>query len=161
MQVLKKELKVGSRAPAFRLPDGNGNIVSLNDLKGKWVVLYFYPRDNTPGCTLEAIDFTARKKDFGKLNAVIIGVSPDSQKSHCSFSEKHDISVTLLSDTETKALESYGVWRKKQQYGREYMGVVRTTCLIDPAGKVVRLWNNVKVKGHAEEVLKDLRALQS
>jgi len=152
-----KELKPGSNAPALKLPDGLGNKVSLGDYRGKWVVLYFYPKDDTPGCTTEALDFTARKAEFGKLNAVILGVSPDSEKSHCKFTEKHGLSVTLLSDVEKKSLESYGVWRTKKQYGREYQGVVRTTFLIDPAGKVAHVWNAVKVEGHADEVLGKIR----
>ncbi|MBP7583943.1 MAG: thioredoxin-dependent thiol peroxidase [Spirochaetes bacterium] len=161
MATRKNDLKPGRKAPALTLPDGLGNKVSLADYKGKWVVLYFYPKDDTPGCTTEALDFTARKAEFEKLNAVILGVSPDSEKSHCKFAEKHGLSVTLLSDVEKKALESYGVWQKKKQYGREYMGVVRTTYLIDPAGKVARMWDKVRVDGHADAVLDAIRELVS
>jgi thioredoxin-dependent peroxiredoxin len=161
MVLKKKELKSGSAAPSLALPDGLGKQVSLADYKGKWVVLYFYPRDDTPGCTTEALDFTARKPDFEKLNAVILGVSPDSEKSHCAFAEKHGLSVTLLSDVEKKVLESYGVWQMKKQYGREYMGVVRTTYLIDPAGRVAHVWNRVKVEGHADAVLGKISELGS
>jgi peroxiredoxin Q/BCP len=156
-----KKLKPGSKAPALVLPDGLGNSVSLEDYRGKWLVLYFYPKDDTPGCTTEALDFTARKADFDKLGAVVLGVSPDSGESHCKFAEKHGLSVTLLSDVEKKALESYGVWRMKKQYGREYMGVVRTTYLIDPDGKVVHVWEAVKVAGHADEVIARLRELST
>lgn len=156
-----KEIKPGSRAPSLVLPDGLGNNVSLDDYRGKWLVLYFYPKDDTPGCTTEALDFTARKSEFEKLNAVILGVSPDSVDSHCKFAEKHGLSVTLLSDMEKTALESYGVWQMKKQYGREYMGVVRTTYLIDPGGKVAYAWEKVKVEGHANEVLEKIRELGS
>lgn len=156
-----KELKPGSKAPSLALPDGLGNRVTLEDYRGKWVVLYFYPKDDTPGCTTEALDFTARRAEFDALNAVVLGVSPDSRESHCSFAEKHNLSVTLLSDVEKTALESYGVWRMKKQYGREYMGVVRTTYLIDPDGKVVHVWEGVKVAGHADEVIARLRESNS
>lgn len=161
MAAAKKQLKAGSSAPALNLPDGLGNLVSLADYKGKWVVLYFYPKDDTPGCTTEALDFTARRAEFDALNAVVLGVSPDSQKSHCSFAEKHNLSVTLLSDVEKKALDSYGVWQMKKQYGREYMGVVRTTYLINPDGKVAHVWDGVKVEGHADEVIARLRDLNA
>lgn len=154
-----KQLKVGDLAPGFSLPDANERPVTLSDLKGKWVVLYFYPKDNTSGCTAEAIDFTARLKEFEKRNAVVLGVSPDSCKSHQSFTRKHDLKVNLLSDTEKKVLSDYGVWQKKSMYGREYMGVVRSTYLIDPNGKIAEIWGNVKVQGHAEEVLRKISEL--
>ena len=154
-------LKKGDAAPELVLPDGLENRVSLDDYTGKWVVLYFYPKDDTPGCTTEALDFSARKDEFDALNAVILGVSPDSPKSHCGFSEKHGLSVTLLSDVDKKALGDYGVWQKKQQYGREYMGVVRTTFLINPEGKLAHVWNKVKVASHADAVLAKLRELRN
>jgi peroxiredoxin Q/BCP len=157
----KVKLKIGESAPQFSLPDTNEKDVSLKDFKGKWVVLYFYPKDNTSGCTTEALDFTARIKDFKNLNAVVLGISPDSCKSHQNFTQKHDLKVNLLSDTEKKVLKGYGVWQKKSMYGREYMGVVRTTYLIDPKGKIAEIWPKVKVKGHAEEVQNRIKELQS
>ncbi len=153
-------LKKGCKAPAFTLPDKDENRVALKDFAGKWVALYFYPKDNTPGCTTEGIEFTAAQKDFEKLGAVIVGVSPDSPKSHCNFTEKHKLGVTLLSDPDKKMLDKYEAWRLKKNYGREYMGVVRSTVLIDPNGKVAETWNNVKVKGHVEAVLKRLEELR-
>ena len=159
MAIINGEIKTGAKAPQLKLPDGMENQVSLDDYRGRWVVLYFYPKDNTPGCTTEALDFSARKSEFDSLNAEILGVSPDSTKSHCGFSEKHGLSITLLSDADKKVLEAYGVWQKKQQYGREYMGVVRTTYLIDPSGKLAHVWNKVKVEGHADKVLEKLKEL--
>lgn len=155
----EKELKIGVQAPEFSLPDNDNKIYKLNDLKGKWVVLYFYPKDNTPGCTLEAKDFTEKIKEFEKRNAIIIGVSPDSPKSHCNFIEKHNLSVKLLSDENHSVLEKYGVWQLKKRYGREYYGVERSTFLINPEGKISYLWRSVNVQGHAEEVLKKLDSL--
>ena len=155
----KKELETGMEAPAFSLPDQSGETVSLKDFAGKWVVLYFYPKDSTSGCTTEALDFTAARKEFESLNAVVIGVSPDSCQSHQKFILKYDLGIILLSDTERKVLGDYGVWQKKKQYGKEYMGVVRSTFLIDPKGTVARSWRKVSVKGHAEEVLAELREL--
>ncbi|MFQ5584024.1 MAG: thioredoxin-dependent thiol peroxidase [Calditrichia bacterium] len=155
------KLKTGDVAPKFTLKDTYENDVSLGDFRGKWVVLYFYPKDNTSGCTTEALDFTARIKEFEKLNAVILGVSPDSCKSHQNFTSKHGLKVTLLSDPERKVLQAYGAWGKKKQYGREYMGVIRSTVLIDPDGKVVEIWPKVKVKDHAEAVKNRLQELQA
>ena len=145
------------QAPSFCLPDSDGQSVCLKDLKGKWIVLYFYPKDNTSGCTLEAITFTEQIARFESLNAVVLGVSPDSQKSHCSFRDKHDLKVTLLSDPDKDVLQQYGVWVKKSMYGREYMGVERTTFLIDPDGMIRQIWKKVKVKGHIEAVLESLK----
>ena len=153
-------LNVGDMAPDFSLPDQNEKAVSLGELKGKWVVLYFYPKDNTSGCTTEACDFTARYEEFSGLDAEILGVSPDSAKSHRNFIQKQNLGITLLSDPAHKALESYGVWQKKSMYGREYMGVVRSTFLIDPEGRLAYIWSKVKVKGHAEEVRKKLGELK-
>jgi len=150
------ELKVGDQAPKFSLLDTNENEASLGDYAGKWVVLYFYPKDNTSGCTAEAIAFTSREKDFEQQNAVVLGISPDSCKSHQNFTQKHSLKVNLLSDPDKETLKDYGVWQKKKLYGREYMGVVRTTYLIDPHGKIAEIWQKVKVDGHAEEVLKKL-----
>lgn len=155
-----KELKIGDMAPEFNLPDNNNKNTSLKEYEGKWVVLYFYPKDNTPGCTLEAKEFTEKIAEFEKRNAFVIGVSPDSPKSHCNFMQKHNLNVKLLSDEEHSVLEKYGVWQLKKRYGREYYGVERSTFLIDPEGKIAFLWKSVNVKGHVEEVLEKLKQLQ-
>jgi peroxiredoxin Q/BCP len=149
-------LKVGNKAPAFTLPNQDGKKVSLKDFLGKKVVLYFYPKDNTPGCTKEACDFRDTFPKFEKSNAVILGVSPDTPESHKKFIEKHNLNFTLLSDTKKKVLEKYGVWKEKSMYGRKYMGVERTTVIIDENGRIEKIFPKVKVKGHAEEVLKAL-----
>jgi len=153
-------LEIGEKAPGFCLEDPDRGEMCLKDLKGKWVVLYFYPKDNTKGCTMEALEFTAAEDEFKAKNAVIIGVSPDSLKSHTNFRQKHDLSINLLSDTEKEVLETYGVWQKKKMYGREYMGVVRSTYLIDMEGKVAFVWPKVRVKGHVDNVLEKLSELQ-
>ncbi len=155
------DLKIQDPAPEFCLPDQNGNEVCLKDFRGKWVILYFYPKDNTKGCTMEALDFTRMLDEFRKLGAVVIGVSPDSIESHQKFIKKHGLKVTLLSDPEHKVLEAYGVWQLKKMYGREYYGVVRSTFLIDPDGKIAYIWRKVRVKGHAEKVKKVLEELKS
>lgn len=155
------ELNIGDEAPNFCLDDPDKGEICLRDFTGKWVVLYFYPKDNTKGCTMEALEFTAAEDDFKALNAVIIGVSPDSLNSHKRFKEKHDLTINLLSDTEKKTLEAYGVWQKKKMYGREYMGVVRSTYLIDPEGKVANKWIGVGVSLHVEAVMNKLKELQS
>ena len=157
----KESLNVGDNAPAFSLPDATEREVALEQFRGQWVVLYFYPKDNTSGCTTEALDFTAALPQFEQHNAVVIGISPDSCKSHQNFINKHQLKVLLLSDTDHKVLEAYGAWQLKRMYGREYMGVVRSTYLIDPQGTIRRIWPKVKVKGHVEEVLKTLVELQS
>jgi thioredoxin-dependent peroxiredoxin len=146
-------LDVGSSAPDFALPDENGQTVSLASLKGKKVVLYFYPKDDTSGCTIEAKDFSCLVDDFAKEGAVVIGVSPDSAKSHTKFRAKHDLKVSLVADEEKSALQAYGVWVEKSMYGRKYMGVERSTFLIGADGKILNTWKNVKVPGHAEDVL--------
>jgi peroxiredoxin Q/BCP len=146
-------LAVGAKAPAFKLPKEGDEKVTLASLKGKKVVLYFYPKDDTSGCTKEAIAFNSLKKKFEAAGATILGVSPDSVESHAKFSKKYDLSLTLLSDETKEMLEAYGVWTEKSMYGRKYMGVERTTILIDEKGKIARIWNKVKVDGHAEEVL--------
>ena len=151
----------GEKAPAFQLPDEKGELVSLSQFKGKWLVLYFYPKDNTSGCTIEAIDFTFRVKDFQRLNAAITGVSPDSCESHKKFMLKHDLGIILLSDSEKSVLSKYGVWQKKKMYGKESMGVVRSTFLIDPDGIVRQVWRKVKVKDHVEEVYAVLKNITS
>jgi peroxiredoxin Q/BCP len=157
---MKKELKIGNKAPKFCLPDADENSVCLKNFKGKWIILYFYPKDNTSGCTKEAIGFTEKKEEFENLGAVILGVSPDSSKSHRNFREKKELTITLLSDPEHKVLEAYGAWQLKKMYGREYMGVVRSTYLIDPEGKNAYIWPKVKVKGHVEDVLEKLKELR-
>ena len=142
----------GDAAPEFCLPQSEGKQVCLRDLRGKWVVLYFYPKDNTSGCTKEAQEFTRLKSKFEGMGAVIIGISPDSIESHRKFRERHALTITLLSDEEHQVLEAYGVWQLKRMYGREYRGVVRSTFLIDPEGRIAEVWTKVKVKGHAEAV---------
>ena len=149
----------GEKAPDFCLPDENGQEVCLKDFKGKWVVLYFYPKDNTPGCTREAEEFTELLPEFEKLGAVVLGVSPDSVESHRRFKDKKKLKVKLLSDESKEVIKAYGVWQKKKMYGREYYGVVRTTYLIDPEGKVAHVWKRVRVKGHAEAVLNRIKEL--
>ena len=153
------KLETGKKAPAFDLPsDGDGRI-KLSGLKGQKVVLYFYPKDDTSGCTQEAIDFNGLRKQFEKANTVILGVSPDSVKSHDKFKTKHELDFDLVSDESKTMLEAYGVWVEKSMYGRKYMGVERTTVLIDEAGKIAQIWNKVKVTGHAKEVLAAAKAL--
>lgn len=144
----------------FTLPDQNGKKVSLSGFKDKWIILYFYPKDNTPGCTVEAIDFTKYLPEFAKEGAVILGVSPDSIKSHCTFIEKQKLKIILLSDEKKEVLQKYKAWGKKKFMGREYVGVIRSTFLIDPKGEIVQEWRNVKVEGHAEEVLNTLKRLK-
>ena len=148
---------IGENAPEFCLPDYSGKEHCLSDFKGKWVVLYFYPKDNTSGCTREAKEFTERRKEFEELNCVIVGISKDSPKSHEKFISKHELDILLLSDEEHKVLEKYGVWGKKKNYGREYFGTIRSTFLIDPNGKVVKEWRNVRVAGHVEKVFSALK----
>ncbi len=145
-------IQTGMQAPAFCLPNQDGAEVCLRDLKGRWVVLYFYPKDNTPGCTTEACDFSAALPAFDGLNATVLGVSPDSVASHQKFVTKKDLTVTLLSDESKEVIEQYGIWQEKMMCGRKYMGVVRTTYLIDPQGCVAHRWDKVRTKGHAEAV---------
>jgi len=152
-------LTPGTKAPAFTLPATGGAEISLDSLKGKKIVLYFYPKDDTSGCTLEAQNFQALRKDFGAADTEIVGVSPDSLKSHDKFRTKYDLHFALASDEEKSMLEAYGVWVEKSMYGRKYMGVERTTILIDRDGKIARVWNKVKVPGHADEVLAAAKAL--
>ncbi|MDR1614914.1 MAG: thioredoxin-dependent thiol peroxidase [Campylobacteraceae bacterium] len=145
-------VEVGKQAPQFSLKNQDGIEISLKDLKGKWVVLYFYPKDNTPGCTTEACEFSAALPDFKELDAVVLGVSPDSVKSHQNFIAKQNITFTLLSDEEKETAKAYDVWKLKKNYGKEYMGVERSTFLIDPDGKIAKIWRKVSVKGHSDEV---------
>lgn len=156
---MTKEIKVGSKAPAFSMPQAGGGKIALKDLKGKNVVLYFYPKDMTPGCTTEAIDFTQAAKAFDKANTVVIGVSKDSVERHEKFRDKHDLSVVLASDEQSEICEKYGVWQEKSMYGKTFMGIVRSTFLIDGNGVVQKIWPKVKVKGHVDEVLEAAQAL--
>ena len=156
---MTKQLAVGDKAPDFTLPGDGGSEISLSALKGSKVVLYFYPKDDTSGCTKEAIAFNGLRKSFEKAGAVIIGVSPDSPKSHDKFKDKYNLDFALASDEPKSMLSDYGVWVEKSMYGRKYMGVERSTFLIDSKGKIAALWTKVKVDGHAEEVLKAAQSL--
>lgn len=153
------ELEEGQSAPDFNLPRDGGGTIALADLKGRKIVLYFYPKDDTSGCTTESIDFSALKPEFEAAGATVIGVSPDSVKSHDKFKAKHSLSVDLVADEERKTLEAYGVWVEKSMYGRKYMGVERSTFLIDTNGGIAKIWRKVKVPGHAQAVLEAARAL--
>ncbi len=153
------ELKVGDKAPDFTLPADGGSTVSLSQLKGKSVVLYFYPKDDTSGCTAEAIAFTQNAKAFKTAGAVVMGVSKDSPASHDKFKSKYDLALTLGSDEDTKVAKTYGVWVEKSMYGRRYMGMERATFLIDGKGIIRQIWRKVKVPGHAAEVLAAVKAL--
>ncbi len=153
-------IEIADMAKDFCLPNQDEVDICLRDFKGKWVVLYFYPKDNTPGCTTEACDFTQNLPAFEELDAVILGISPDSPKKHRNFIEKKALKITLLSDEDKKVLQEYGVWQLKKMCGREYMGVVRTTYLIDPNGKVAYRWDKVKVKGHVQAVKEKLEELR-
>jgi peroxiredoxin Q/BCP len=154
-------LKIGDHAPEFCLPNQDEAEVCLRDIKGKWIVLYFYPKDNTPGCTTEACDFTAALPAFDALDAVVLGVSPDSPKKHRNFIEKKNLALTLLADETQHMAKAYGVWQMKKMCGKEYMGIVRTTYIIDPKGKIAHVWENVKVKDHAQAVRETLAKLQA
>ncbi len=151
------KLQIGDIAPGFQLPTGGEGEVKLSDLQGKFIVLYFYPKDMTPGCTTEAIAFSSLDKEFARLGAEIIGISKDSPQRHDKFIAKHDLTITLASDENGEICEAYGVWVQKKLYGREYMGIQRATFLIGKNGKILHIWPKVKVKGHAEEVLQILK----
>jgi len=153
------QLKIGDRAPDFSLPKNGGGAVSLSEYRGKKVVLYFYPQDNTQTCTLQAIDFTSKAEAFKKAGAVIIGVSPDSAKSHDRFCAKHKLGITLGADEDHKVINAYDVWHEKKTFGITYMGVVRSTFLIDAEGKVAGIWENVRLKNHVDTVLEAAKAL--
>ncbi|MCK5409903.1 MAG: thioredoxin-dependent thiol peroxidase [Candidatus Heimdallarchaeota archaeon] len=154
-------LKEGDLAPQFCLLNESNEKICLKDFLGKWVVLYFYPKDNTPGCTTEACDFTASFDDFKDLDATIVGVSPDSPERHMKFIKKYMLKHILLSDGDHEVLLLYGVWKEKAIYGKSFLGVIRSTFMIDPTGKIAKIWPKVKVKGHAEEVKEVLDKLQS
>jgi peroxiredoxin Q/BCP len=158
-------LEVASKAPDFTLPDQNENTLTLSSLKGKWVVLYFYPKDDTSGCTTEACNFQSLLPDFSNIDAEIIGVSKDpvkkhKVKKHKKFADKYNLKFTLLSDENGTVCEDYGTWVKKSMYGREYMGIQRSTYLIDPNGKIAKVYPKVKPKEHHTEVLADLNELK-
>lgn len=152
-------VKEGTKAPPFTLPDQNGKKVSLSDYKGKNVVLYFYPKDDTSGCTKEACQFRDAFPKFAGADAVIIGVSPDSVQSHKKFEQKYNLPFTLLSDEKKTVLEKYGVWKEKSMYGKKYMGVERTTFIIDADGKIKSIFNKVKVPDHDKQVLEALKEI--
>ncbi|WP_427450695.1 thioredoxin-dependent thiol peroxidase [Litorimonas sp. WD9-15] len=149
---------IGDTAPDFTMPRDGGETVSLSDFTGKYLVLYFYPKDNTPGCTTEGKEFTAHKSDFAALNAEIVGVSRDSVKKHDNFIAKQELNIILGADLEGKVTEDYGVWVEKSMYGKTYMGIQRATFLIGPDGKIAHIWPKVRVKGHVAEVLETLTA---
>ncbi len=153
------EIKPGNLAPDFTLPTTGGKDFALSAHRGRIVVLFFYPKDDTSGCTAEAISFSALKAEFDRLGAVVVGLSPDTVKSHDKFRLKHDLTVELASDEEKQVLRAYGVWVEKSMYGRKYMGVERTTVLVDRDGGIAGVWNKVKVPGHAAEVLDAAKAL--
>ena len=150
-------IKENSKAPNFKLPSSNNKNFEINKSFDQYLVIYFYPRDNTPGCTSEAKDFTKLYKEFKKLNCEIFGISKDSVESHKKFISKFKIPFELLSDEKIVALKKYGAWGEKSMYGKKFMGIKRTTVLINPKGKIIKIWNNVKVKDHAEEVLSCLK----
>ena len=156
---MTKTLAEGSKAPAFSLPGEGGRTVSLADFKGRKLVLYFYPKANTPGCTQEAIDFSRLSKAFEQAGAAVLGVSADPVRALDRFRSKHDLSIALGSDENHVMLQAYGVWGEKMMFGKKYMGVNRTTFLIGPDGQIAKIWPKVKVPGHAEEVLKMVKAL--
>jgi peroxiredoxin Q/BCP len=152
-------LAEGAMAPQFRLPRDGGSIISLSDFSGQKLVIFFYPKANTPGCTKEAIDFTRLSGDFAESGTAILGVSADPEKAQAAFRDKHKLSVPLISDEKHEMLGAYGVWGEKSLYGRTFLGIVRTTVLVDASGRIARIWRNVRVDGHADAVLEAARAL--
>jgi thioredoxin-dependent peroxiredoxin len=152
-------LAEGAKAPGFRLPRDGGSIISLSDFAGQKLVLFFYPKANTPGCTKEAIDFTRLSGDFAESGTAVLGVSADPEKAQVAFRDKHRLSVPLISDEQHEMLRAYGVWGEKSLYGRTFLGIVRTTVLVDASGRIARIWRNVRVDGHADAVLAAARAL--
>jgi peroxiredoxin Q/BCP len=156
---MAKTLKEGDKAPDFDLPTDGGGQFRLSGALGTPVVIYFYPKDDTSGCTKEAIDFSGRLGEFKRAKTEIVGISPDGVASHDKFKTKHDLTITLAADEQKKAAEAYGVWIEKSMYGRKYMGVDRSTFLVDPKGTIAKLWRNVKVEGHVQEVLDAVKAL--
>ncbi len=152
-------LKEGDKSADFKLKNQNDETLSLKDYEGKYLLLYFYPRDNTPGCTTEAVNFSAISDELKSMNVEVVGVSKDSVKSHANFTNKKELTITLLSDPDRELIEAFGVWKLKKMYGKESMGIVRSTFLIDPEGTVVKVWPKVKVKTHADEVLEFVKSL--
>jgi thioredoxin-dependent peroxiredoxin len=153
------KIEVGKNAPAFTLPTDSGEEISLSDLKGKNIVLYFYPKDDTPGCTIEAQDFTKKLPEFEALDTIVLGVSKDSVKSHCKFIEKYALKITLLADESQKTCQDYDVIKEKSMLGKKYMGIERSTFLINKIGKLNKIWRGVKVNGHVEEVLATIKQI--
>lgn len=153
-------LDVGTNVPEFSLPDQNGKVHNINSYKGHWIILYFYPKDLTPGCTTEACNFQDALPDFKSIDAVIFGISKDSVKQHKKFAEKYNLQFPLLSDENGDICEQFGVWQKKSMYGKEYMGIQRSTFIINPEGKIVKVYPKVKVKEHHTEILNDLKTLR-
>jgi peroxiredoxin Q/BCP len=154
-------LEVGTQVPDFCLPNQDEEEICFRDIKGRWIILYFYPKDNTPGCTTEACDFTAALPDFTGLDTIVLGVSPDSPEKHRKFIEKKELGITLLADEEKELCNLFGIWQLKKFMGKEYMGVVRSTFIIDPDGKVAANWTKVRVKEHVAAVKAKLEALQA
>ncbi len=154
-------ITVGKPAPSFTLPDQDGNKISLKDLKGKWAVLYFYPKDDTPGCTIEGIEFTAKAADFKKRKAVVYGISGDNAEKHCAFIKKHKLGIPLLTDADKGMMTSYGAFTEKSLYGKSFLGIARSTVLLSPDGKVAWHWPKVSPNGHAAEVLAKLDELRA
>lgn len=153
-------LEIGKKAPQFTLPRDGGDKISLKDFKGKWVVIYFYPKDLTPGCTKQAIALAENAEEFKKRDTIIIGISPDSVASHDKFIAKHNLNFILASDEARKTIESYGVWKQKKMYGRTYMGIERSTFLVDRDGTIKAIWRNVKVQGHDKMLLDTIDAAE-
>ena len=154
---MKMTVEVGKKAPDFELPASNGETVKLSDYRGKNVVVYFYPKDMTPGCTTEACDFRDHHKSFEELDAVILGISPDPVNRHEKFIEKYDLPFLLLADEDHKVAEDYGVWVLKKNFGKEYMGIERSTFVVDKEGNIAKEWGKVRVKGHVEEALQFIK----
>ena len=156
----ESKIEVGRKAPAFTLANQDDEKVKLSDYAGKWLVVYFYPKDDTPGCTVEACEFTAGLKGFDRLGAAVVGVSPDSPESHRAFRAKHKLKLDLLADPSHRMMEKYGAWGEKTLYGRKSVGVIRSTVLIDPTGRVAHHWKRARAKGHAEKVRERLESLR-
>ena len=153
-------MKIGQPAPGFIAQNRTGDNISLQDFDDRWLVLYFYPKDNTPGCTTEAIEFTEKLAEFQTLNAQIVGISPDSIAVHGKFIDKHNLGIILLSDPEHQIAEQYDVWQLKKFMGKEYMGIIRSTFIIDPTGNIAQIWSNVRVKNHVDHVLMQLKKIK-
>lgn len=154
-------LEIGTKAPEFCLPNQDEVEICLKDLIGKWVVFYFYPKDSTPGCTTEACDFSAEQENFEDMDAIILGVSPDTPRKHRNFIAKKELTITLLADEQKRVLQAYEAWGLKKMYGKEYEGVLRTTYIINPEGNIAFGFEKVRVKGHVEKVKEKLKELQN